>query len=159
MNPSLGYVVAMSIAFSAVVMAQQTAMGEEEKQIRALIVAEDAQKAPPASEDRIFWSGAIKRPIVGRERGEEIPSDRQPANRVTGSQRTKTTVRRIEIAKSGDLAYEFSDVQLSFQLQNGRQESFPSSILRVWKKDAGQWKVAAHFARPHYEELAAGTAR
>ena len=119
MNPSLGYVVAMSIAFSAVVMAQQTAMGEEEKQIRALIVAEDAQKAPPASEDRIFWSGAIKRPIVGRERGEEIPSDRQPANRVTGSQRTKTTVRRIEIAKSGDLAYEFSDVQLSFQLQNG----------------------------------------
>ena len=65
------------------------------------------------------------------------------------SQRSTTTVRRIEIAKSGDLAYEFSDSELSYQLKNAGKVSFPRSVLRIWKKDGGQWKVAAYFARAH----------
>jgi ketosteroid isomerase-like protein len=69
--------------------------------------------------------------------------------RLPGSQKNKTTVRRIEIAKSGDLAYEFSDSELSFDLKDGKRESFPTSALRVWKKEGGEWKVAAQFSRPH----------
>ena len=35
-----------------------------------------------------------------------------------------------------------------------RNTQHPSSVLRVWKKDGGQWKIAAMFARPHYQEAA-----
>ena len=55
----------------------------------------------------------------------------------------------------GDLAYEFSNSELLFDLQNGEREAAsPSSVLRVWKKDGGQWKIAAMFACPHYQEAA-----
>ena len=65
------------------------------------------------------------------------------------TQRTTSKIVRLEIAKSGDLANEFSDRTVSVEMKDGRKESFPSSILRVWKKKAGQWKVAAHFSRAH----------
>jgi ketosteroid isomerase-like protein len=132
----------------AIPVAAQT-ISPDENQIRGLVAAADAGKPFPAVDDRIFWSGAYRRPIVGKEQGEEVTSDRRLSNRVTGSQRTKTTIRRIEIAKSGDLAYEFSDAQLSFELKGGKTESFPTSVLRVWRKEAGQWRVAASFQRPH----------
>jgi ketosteroid isomerase-like protein len=50
------------------------------------------------------------------------------------------------------LAYEFSNSTLSFDLKSGSKESFPTSLLRVWKKEDGQWKIAAMFARPHYQD-------
>ena len=51
---------------------------------------------------------------------------------------------RIEIAKSGDLAYEFSNSDVRFDLKSGQEEiTIPASVLRVWKKDGGQWKIAA----------------
>jgi ketosteroid isomerase-like protein len=56
------------------------------------------------------------------------------------------------VAKSGDLAYEFSSAEVSSDLKNGKKESFTNSLLRVWKKEAGQWKIAAQFSRPHYQE-------
>jgi hypothetical protein len=127
----------------------QQSMSADEKQIRELIAAEDKGKAPPRTADRIFWSGAYKRPTVGNQSGDPIPDEDQPANRVEGSQRTRTTIRRIEVAKSGDLAYEFNDAELSYDLKNGKHISFPRSALRVWKKEGGQWKVAAHFSRQH----------
>ena len=71
------------------------------------------------------------------------------SNRVAGSQHSKTTVVRVEVSKSGDLAYEFSNSEVSFDLKDGNKESFPNSLLRVWRKEAGQWKIAAQFARPH----------
>jgi hypothetical protein len=32
----------------------------------------------------------------------------------------------------------FSNSEVSFDLKNGKKESFPNSVLRVWKKEAGQ---------------------
>ena len=81
-----------------------------------------------------------------------VPGDGQVSARVPDSQGAKTTVVRIEVAKSGDLAYEFSNSQVSFDLKDGKKQSFPNSVLRVWKKEADQWKIAAQFARPHYQE-------
>jgi hypothetical protein len=131
-------------------LAAQQAMSTDERQIRDLIAAEDNGKRAPATSDRVFWSGAYKRPFVGSESGELVAEEQKAeAARVPESQRSTTTVRRIEIAKSGDLAYEFSDSELSYQLKNAGKVSFPRSVLRVWKKDGGQWKVAAYFARAH----------
>jgi ketosteroid isomerase-like protein len=145
---------AVVVVLATVGVDAQQSMSADEKQIRDLIAAEDAGKAPPRADDRIFWSGAIKRPIVGSQQAEEIPDEDRPSNRVAGSQRTKTSVRRIEVAKAGDLAYEFSDSTLSYELKDGKKISFPRSTLRVWRKEAGQWRVAAHFSQPHYQEPA-----
>jgi ketosteroid isomerase-like protein len=64
----------------------------------------------------------------------------------------KTTVLRLEIADAGDMAYEFSNVENSFETTDGKTHSFPNSILRVWRKVDGEWKIAAHLARRHYQE-------
>jgi hypothetical protein len=137
------FVVAVAVAISA-----QQSKGE--RQIRGLIVAEENGNAPPRTADRIFWSNAYKWPAVGNEPAPEIPSESQPSNRVPGSTRIKNTIRRIEIAKSGDLAYEFTESEIAYDLESGKRVSFPRSVLRVWRKEAGQWKVAASFSRPHY---------
>jgi len=34
-------------------------------------------------------------------------------------------------------------------MKDGRNVTFANSALRVWKKEAGKWKVAAQFSRPH----------
>jgi hypothetical protein len=130
----------------------QHSPGPDETEIRALVRREDAGQRAPRTQDSIFWSGAWKRPTVGAERREAIPGPREPANRVLMSERTKTIVRRIEVAKSGDLAYEFNDSELSFDLRMGEHVSFPRSSLRVWKKEGGAWKIAAEFHRPHYRQ-------
>jgi len=125
----------------------------DEQQIRALISNYDAgQTEGMWTKDRIFWSGAIKRPVIGSQQAEEVPSDRAPSARKPRSQRNHTTPDRIEIAKSGDMAYEFSNSELSSELKDGQKERFPTSVLRVWKKEAGEWKIAAMFARPHYQD-------
>jgi ketosteroid isomerase-like protein len=87
-----------------------------------------------------------------------VPGPRRPGERVPGSQRVASTPVRIEVAKSGNLAYEFSDFVLSFETKTGERVSFPGSALRVWRKEGTAWKVAPAFMRPHYQEGAgAGT--
>jgi hypothetical protein len=126
---------------------------DDESAIRQVLAQSDDGKPLPRTTDRIFWSGAYKKPVVGDEQPEEIPGPNQPSGRKPGSQRHKTTVVRIEVAKSGDLAYEFSNAVLAFEKAE-KPIQFPTSTLRVWRKEAGQWKVAAQFSRPHYQEEA-----
>jgi hypothetical protein len=123
----------------------------DEEAILGIIAKMDQSGPTPFTADHIFWSNAFKRPTIGSERGEEVPGDRAMSERLPGSVRHKTTVVRIEIAGSGDLAYEFSNSELSFDLKDGKHVSFPNSALRVWKKEQGMWKVAAQFSRPHHE--------
>ena len=59
-----------------------------------------------AAKDRIFWSDANKRPLVGPDKGEQIPSQFQFSDRV--STRANTTRIRIEVA---DFAYAFSNIE------------------------------------------------
>ena len=141
--------VVIAILSCAGVILAQSKPASDEQQIHALISAEEVGNRPARTADRIFWSGAYRRPTVGTERGEEIPGDDGIANRVPKSERSKITVRRIVIAKSQDLAYEFSDATLSFDLKDGRHVSVPRSVLRVWKKEGGQWKEEAYFSRAH----------
>jgi hypothetical protein len=143
--------IGLAVAVSAVLSAQTTP--GDEQQIRALIAKMDAgQTQGIGTKDRIFWSAAYKRPVVSPAQGEEVPSDRRISERKPESQRNQTTPIRIEIAKSGDLAYEVSDHILSFEMKDGRKVSLPASVMRVWRKEDGQWKVAAQFSHNHYQE-------
>jgi ketosteroid isomerase-like protein len=117
----------------------------DEKAIRDLIAADDSGKPRSLTADSIFWSGAYKRPSV---RGQEKPEP-MPGLEGRASTKQKTKVRRIEVSKSGDMAYEFSDAEVTVEDKSGQTRSFMASLLRVWKKVDGQWQIAAHFQRPH----------
>ena len=123
----------------------------EEKAIRDQIALLDGGKPLAYTEDSIFWSGAYKRPVVGQEKPVPTPVTE---NRV-GPTKPQTTVRRIDVSQSGDMAYEFSDAQITVheKASDGKLKpvTFPTSLLRVWKKVNGQWRVAAQFSRRHEE--------
>ena len=74
-------------------------------------------------------------------------------NRVPGTQRSKSTIRRIEISAAGDMAYVFIDGTLTNQIKrpDGQvgEESLTASALRVFKKVNGKWLLAATVAGPH----------
>lgn len=60
---------------------------------------------------------------------------------------------RLDVASAGDMAYDFSNFTMSYDMADTQQHvSFPGSLLRVWKKVNGQWRVVAFFARPHDEK-------
>ena len=145
----------------------------DERAIRDLIARYDSGESVARTADDILWTADFARPVIGRQRGgfivyvdpltpEQVAAARAAAAaspRVPGSRRRVTTPVRIEIAQSGDLAYEFSNSDLSFDLKNGGRDVVTSSVLRVWKKEEGQWKIAALFARPHDVEAGAAPVR
>jgi hypothetical protein len=59
-------------------------------------------------------------------------------------------VERVEVAASGDMAWEFSCGEAEYDVDEtpSRCVSFETGILRVWKKVDGRWKMAAAFTRP-----------
>jgi hypothetical protein len=160
---------AAAVLASIAIPAEAQSQSPDERAIRDLIARYDQGESVTLTDDAISWTGEFKRPTVGSQRSEALPADQRPSSarlpgapsqRVPGSRRRVTTPIRIEIAKSGDLAYEFSNSALSFDLENGEREAaIPSSVLRVWKKDGGQWKIAVMFARPHYQETALPNAK
>ena len=103
----------------------------------------------PGVRGAVFWSGAYKAPVMGDERPVEIDSPRQPANRV--SSRTKVTVKKLEVSGGGDMAWEYSDGQLSYELKDGTNGTFRNATLRVWRKVDGAWRVVAHFSQRNAE--------
>ena len=151
--PLVAGVVLVGAVLGAAVVAQ-TSGSPDERAIRDAITRFDRDPKNMATSDLIFWSGAFRRPTIGKERAEEVKGEGQISNRVPNSQRTTTTPVRIEVAKSSDLAYEFSNSEVSFDLKDGRHVTLHPAVLRVWRKESGQWKIAAHFARPIEQELA-----
>ncbi|HET9833385.1 MAG TPA: nuclear transport factor 2 family protein [Vicinamibacterales bacterium] len=153
--PSLHTLAAAALLVSLAVSGRGQSPSADERAIRDLIARYDRGEVA-RTEDMIVFSGDLKRPRVGSQKPDELPPNRQPSarippERVPFSRRRVTTPVRIEIAQSGDLAYEFSNSELSFELRKGGRAAIDSSVLRVWKKDGGQWKIAAMFARPHDE--------
>jgi hypothetical protein len=142
----VGTLVSLALAIDPIV-AQTTST--DEKLIRALIVLIDSGKPIAHTEDSIFWNGALKRPVVGHEEAVSMPG----AETRVGPAKFKTTVRRIDVSRSRDMAYDFSDAEVTVQEkgESGRVETrtFSSSSLRVWRKVKGQWRLAAYFGRPH----------
>jgi hypothetical protein len=122
----------------------------EEAAIRKLITMYDQDvAAAPRLSDRVFWSNAYKRPVMGDEKGIPLPGSTSVPDRVPGSQRSKTEPIKIAIADSHDLAYEYSKSNLQFDMKSGQHVTFETGILRVWQKEGGEWKIAAMFSRPY----------
>jgi ketosteroid isomerase-like protein len=124
----------------------------DEQVLREIIRQED-EKPPKRTEDFIFASGLVPRPIVGRKEVEAMEQSRtQEAAKSRANQRTKTEMRRLVVAQSGDLAYDFGDVTFSYDAPDGKRVSFNSSYLRAWRKVRGEWMVDAVFFRRNEPE-------
>src|SRR5262249_13333472 len=118
-----------------------------EAAIRKIVAAMNDGKAPPEMADLIFWSGPIQRPAIGKERPVYAATAQIPvADRV--SAKTVQTPQRIIVAESGDLAYEYGTGTVTATLKDGSTRTVETATLRVWQKDGGEWKVAAHFSAP-----------
>jgi ketosteroid isomerase-like protein len=115
----------------------------EEAAIRAAIAGNHLKH----TDDAIQWTGPLKRPAIFPEKGEEFPGQ-EYSQRI--NPKYNTEVQRIDVAASGDLAYEFSYGTVEYDLAGPPQKhrAFKTGMLRVWKKVDGEWKVAAMFARP-----------
>ena len=130
--------------FAAVATMQATKVDRraDEAAIRAL--ANGPRNNLKTTDDEIFWSGLYPRPIV-KGKTQVAPS---PQFRVDQRRNQKETwdVLRVEVAEAGDMAYEFANYTLSFDMADTKEHvSFPGAALRVWKKVNGEWRVAAVF--------------
>ena len=119
---------AAAVLASIAISAEAQSQFADERAIRDLIARYDKGESVTRTDDEIFWTGEFKRPTVGSQKREALPADQRPSSarvpgspseRVPGSRRRVTTPVRIEIAKSGDLAYEFSNSELSFSMHLG----------------------------------------
>lgn len=82
----------------------------DEAAIRGLI----AKEGPiPHTADLVAWSGALKRPVVGSQTPEFFPDSDATKRK---NQKTQWTVHRLEVAASGDIAWEFSDGKIEYDL-------------------------------------------
>jgi ketosteroid isomerase-like protein len=145
----------LSLVVAGLVLSQvaqsQSAMSADEQAIRDIIAKGDAGERIEETSNAILFTGAFMRPVV---RG-EAPAELRPEvkNRVPGTQRATSTIRRIEVSASGDMAYIFSDASVTGQTKapDGQvgQESFSNSSLRVFRKVNGKWLQAAALAGPH----------
>ena len=131
----------------SIVLMTSSAQAADAKADEAAIRAAATSEHAKSTDDAIFWSGAYKRPFILPHGGELFPEDE--AGTRTNS-KSSVDVQRIEVAASGDLAYEFSLGSLEYD-QAGtppKHLAFKVGLLRVWKKANGEWKIAATFARP-----------
>jgi ketosteroid isomerase-like protein len=115
----------------------------DEAAIRALILSNQGK----STDDAVFWNGALKRPIIGHQKGDEFPGHELSKR---SNMKFQPDIQRIDVAASGDLAYEFSFETLEFD-QAGtppKHIAFKTGLLRVWKKVNGEWRIAALFVRP-----------
>ena len=92
--------------------------------------------------DAVVWTGASSKPLT-RETDKPdlvVPNRRNDV--------FKTTVQRLEVSQSADMAYEYSTFSVAYDDDRGHTEA-NGALLRVWKKDGGTWKIAAQIQRPY----------
>jgi len=132
----------------------QTSRSSDEQLIRAAIAEIDRTAMMPFASDRVFWIGAYKKPRIARDPGEPI-SEAYVLQRVPGTQKVKTTVGVLRFSQGADMAWEHSDMEVSFQVKGRdgrtRDDTFMTSLLRVWERREGKWQIAAFYNFAHDE--------
>ena len=145
-------VIALSSSWA---MAQGKTDGKLDEQVlRELIQQENEGKnVNKWTEEAIFVSGMLPRPVVGRKEAEAMqPKIEKDVAKRMPNQAMKTEMKRLVIAQSGDLAYDFGDFTISHDAPDKTRTSFNGSYLRVWRKTNGEWLVDVFFARPNESE-------
>jgi ketosteroid isomerase-like protein len=102
------------------------------------------------ADNAIFVTGGCTRPIIGKDTTVKLTAQASAEKR--RNQKLTEKIQRLEVSKSADMAWEFADFRLSYdETKTGKHVEFPGSMLRVWKKVDGRWRVIAEFRRPNEE--------
>jgi len=113
----------------------------------AQIKASVAKQSPPTSTDSYFFSGALDKPVVGTRAMAQATAPIAAARKNENQAPNKPD--RIVAAPSGDMAYEYGTVHVSFDdAQTGKHHDFTAAYLRVWRADGATCKVAAVMYEP-----------
>jgi ketosteroid isomerase-like protein len=142
----VGIIAALLLTLTASLPAQDRSA--DEKAIRDLIGKINAGRGGEieSTADRVFWTGAMVRPVMGDEKGEVRPGSSVGDKRTNS--KTTVTVKQLKVSPSGDMAYEYSTTRNSWdRTDNKKHIEFDAALLRVWSKVDGKWKVAASFQR------------
>jgi len=121
----------------------------DEAAIREVIAEMNAGRPAPRTTDTVFWSGAYVKPFVRGEQPQVRPGSSAGGDNRT-NQQIAVTVLQLRVAASGDMAYEYSTFQTSWDRKdNGRHFALEGGLLRVWYKIDGKWLIAASFQHPY----------
>jgi ketosteroid isomerase-like protein len=128
-------------------------IADDESLIRELVRKSDEGTPIKRTENSIFSSGLTPKSLVGREEQEKFFSKiAEKIREERPKQKLRTSVQRVVIAKSGDLAYEYSTFRIEWDGDDNKRAGFDGSSLRVWLKVNGEWNEEAYFARPHTDD-------
>ena len=102
-----------------------------EEAIRDVIAEINAGRPAPSTTDTVFWSGAYVKPFVRGEQPQARPGSSAAGNNRI-NQKTAVEVLQLHVAASGDMAYEYSTFQASWDRKdNGRHFAVEGGLLRV----------------------------
>ena len=123
--------------------------GADEEAIRELIRQEAAGRmAVKYAENAVYASDALPRPVFLKNVRDTETVQTQTVSAPRRNQILKIKVRRIVVAESKDIAYEYSDFSLVYDQPDTTRDGYTGSLLRVWHKtNGGEWRVDAAFAR------------
>jgi ketosteroid isomerase-like protein len=139
--------VLIAVAVQAASAQSPAGVTGDEQRLRELVRLENEGKdVIKYTDEAILSSGAAPLPVIGAEarkkHSEELNSKRF-------NQKRTVETRRLVVAKSGDMAYEFGNFTLSFDTPEKKNVALNGSYLRVWRKFGGEWMVDALSARPN----------
>jgi ketosteroid isomerase-like protein len=107
-------------------------------------------KRPPITDDVFFYSGALEKPVVGKD--ELAKTQDLPVFQRRKNEKGQSEVQKIVVSANGDMAYEYGEGSLAYDdTKTGKHESFGTAYLRVWRVVDGQCKVAAVMYQPEGE--------
>lgn len=126
---------------------------KEEQAIRARVAELDrvlTADAALVTDDIVYVTGQYEQPLEGKQAIAEARQRlRQEPSRARKNEKRTTTIKRLRIADSGELAYEYSEAKNEFDRPDGTHVAGTVSMLRVWRKAGDSWKVEAAFIRPN----------
>lgn len=109
------------------------------------------------TEDFYFFSGAYDEPVIGSTGMQS--ADQHPLPRKNSS-RSPHVISKIVVSPSGDMAYEYGTVHLSYDdTELNMHSDFKIAYLRVWRAVGDKCELAAESDTPeHLHELEMQTA-
>lgn len=122
----------------------------DEAVIRQLVADHNTGKAMLRyTDDRVFVSGAYPRPSYSAN-DQVFRQVSDSLRKVRQDQQQQQEIKRLQVAASGDMAYEVGEGRLRFTANNQRAD-VSNAYVRIWRKVDGQWLVDVFFARPNRE--------
>lgn len=124
----------------------------DETTIRELV----AQYGDPSSpvvlrltNNSVYVSETYAQPILGGQLSHEDRKIRDEIRQQRLNYAVDTQIERLEVAQSGDMAYEYGTTETSWDQPGRNRTSQFSTYVRVWRKIAGEWQVDVQFSRPN----------